>query len=298
MPITKERQKKISTLFSNEFSFNMENIKITLITVDSSELHTNITRRASLYNPSFMHTHSCYELFYCDCGKMNIVVDNVKVNIMPGQILCVPPKTYHAMKSSDEGTDGGTFMFQISNNGLVTDVDLFSMFKDVLSGKYVILDVTEKMFELVLGIIKAGETRDVFTLGPMFHEFVYLLIKCSGKTSGIYSDSGNDNMNLRLHKISTMLHVGSADITIEQVAEVVGLSTRQVSRIVKDNYNCTFKEIVTRTRMEKAGELLVHSRLSVAEVAGQVGYNSVRSFYTAFKNHYGCLPGDFRDESN
>ena len=47
-------------------------------------------------------------------------------------------------------------------------------------------------------------------------------------------------------------------------------------------------------RMEKAASLLRETELSVAEIAGQVGYESQSKFTAAFKEQFGQLPKEYR----
>jgi AraC-like DNA-binding protein len=51
---------------------------------------------------------------------------------------------------------------------------------------------------------------------------------------------------------------------------------------------------VTRRRMQKAKDLLRQGRLTIAEVAGAVGYDSEAAFSKAFKRAEGRAPGAFR----
>ena len=47
-------------------------------------------------------------------------------------------------------------------------------------------------------------------------------------------------------------------------------------------------------RMERAAALLRETDLSVAEIAGQVGYESQSKFTAAFKEQFGQLPKEYR----
>ena len=51
---------------------------------------------------------------------------------------------------------------------------------------------------------------------------------------------------------------------------------------------------VEKQRMEKAAALLRETDMSVAEIAGQVGYESQSKFTAAFKEQFGLLPTAYR----
>lgn len=82
--------------------------------------------------------------------------------------------------------------------------------------------------------------------------------------------------------------------SIEQMAEGLHLSPRQISRILKTSYGVNFREKLRRTRMDRAGWLLRTTDLSVSEISEQVGYNSETSFFKAFKTNYGIPPHAYR----
>ena len=125
------------------------------------------------------------------------------------------------------------------------------------------------------------------------------LVELTGSIPQSYEAVRSDNSNLRVHNIHIFIHnhLGGT-VSIEELASLLRLSTRQTSRVIKENFGCTFKELVTKLRMEKAGELMMATSHKVSEIAEMVGYSSERGFYTAFKNHFGCLPKDYRKKNN
>ena len=46
--------------------------------------------------------------------------------------------------------------------------------------------------------------------------------------------------------------------------------------------------------IDKAEELLCNTQLSSAEIAYECGFNTIRNFNIAFKNHYSITPKEFR----
>jgi AraC-like DNA-binding protein len=58
--------------------------------------------------------------------------------------------------------------------------------------------------------------------------------------------------------------------------------------------NTTFREHLTRVRMERAAGLLADRGLTVREVARRVGYRQPAQFAKAFRRHLGVAPSDYR----
>lgn len=81
--------------------------------------------------------------------------------------------------------------------------------------------------------------------------------------------------------------------TLEQMAELCGLSRSAFCKKVLETADTTPGHILLNLRMRLACELLQKNQ-SVAEVAEQVGYQSVAAFTRAFEKTTAHLPGAYR----
>ena len=87
------------------------------------------------------------------------------------------------------------------------------------------------------------------------------------------------------------------EIHLSDVAKQVYLCTKQITRIVRKEYGCSFSELVTRHRLAAACMLLKHTNLSVREIASNVGYHDRENyFFTLFKKKYGLTPMQYREQ--
>ncbi|MHA6483266.1 response regulator transcription factor [Paenibacillus sp. strain BS8-2] len=84
------------------------------------------------------------------------------------------------------------------------------------------------------------------------------------------------------------------DLSVEEAATYVGLSTSYFSLLFKQTFGETFIEYVTRERMERAKTMLAESQKSVAQIAKEVGYAERRYFTKVFMKYTGENPTDFR----
>ncbi|MFD0586425.1 response regulator [Paenibacillus sp. GCM10027627] len=86
------------------------------------------------------------------------------------------------------------------------------------------------------------------------------------------------------------------DLSVEEAATHVGLSTSYFSLLFKQTYGETFIEYVTRQRMERAKSMLAESQKSVAQIAKEVGYAERRYFTKVFMKYTGDNPTDYRSK--
>ena len=83
-------------------------------------------------------------------------------------------------------------------------------------------------------------------------------------------------------------------VTIEELAHQYLINPTTVKTVFKEVYGNSLAAHMKEHRMEKAASLLRETDLSVAEIAGQVGYESQSKFTAAFKEQFGKLPKEYR----
>lgn len=277
-------------IFTNEFVVNIENIKFTLITQQA-----NSSRETKTTGNIITHFHTCYEVFLCETGELLFYVDNRKITVKPGEMLIVSPEVYHASVGVLPGSEEKCFRFAFSSNGLKSNIDLYKTVAAILTDASVVVTVSDTLADSVSNMCQKSEENDFYSVFKHTCSFLTQLIEITGnipsRCEGVYAD----NTELRTHKIRVFINNNiNKPIAIKQIADYVGLSTRQTGRIIKYKFGCCFKEYITKLRMEKAGDLLLQQQCQVSEIAAKIGYSSQRGFYTAFKNFYGCLPKEFR----
>jgi two-component system response regulator YesN len=81
---------------------------------------------------------------------------------------------------------------------------------------------------------------------------------------------------------------------LSAIAEDVGISSRYLSRLFSEELGESFIDYVTRTRMEKAVELLKTTNMKVYEISEKIGIPSYRYFSALFKNWTGKTPKEFK----
>ena len=84
------------------------------------------------------------------------------------------------------------------------------------------------------------------------------------------------------------------DITLEQVAERVGLSPAYFSKVFKQETGQGFAEYLTQLRIAAAKKYLAETRESVKSIAALVGYQDEKYFSKVFKKAVGIKPTVYR----
>ena len=89
-------------------------------------------------------------------------------------------------------------------------------------------------------------------------------------------------------------HFSNPELLLEEVAASVNLSPSHFSMVFGRETGESFKNYLTRIRIERAKELLCTTNLKCSEIAYQSGYNDPHYFSYVFKKNVGTPPQEFR----
>lgn len=89
-------------------------------------------------------------------------------------------------------------------------------------------------------------------------------------------------------------HFSDDDMSLNVVADVVGLSPSHFSTVFRQEVGSTFVEYLTMVRMEEAKTLLKCTSLKSSEIGYRVGYKDPHYFSFLFKKTQKCTPKEYR----
>lgn len=81
---------------------------------------------------------------------------------------------------------------------------------------------------------------------------------------------------------------------VQEMAERLGIGARHLSRLFKQHLGASPLQVAKTRRIQRAKRLLDEPGLSMAEVAQQAGFTSLRRFNAAFQDLYKRPPSHFR----
>lgn len=82
--------------------------------------------------------------------------------------------------------------------------------------------------------------------------------------------------------------------TISEISALIGMNECDLKRCFKCVYGDGLASFSRNKRLAAARNLLVHSTLTVAEIALEVGYTNPSQFARAFRQHYDVNPSQYR----
>jgi AraC-like DNA-binding protein len=228
------------------------------------------------------HEHKEHEFFLPLQGEITIEHKGVVTKAGPGRMLYVPPNIDHSFSSAAQGSGerliwliddrlwkthspGKFAVTALASNSLVKELLFFLLIHQKIDGaKYFVSALVESLIESLTG-------AQIF----------------SAHIEGKVSDE-------RIKKVVASINEDLAEISLTTLAGDCGLSPRNFNRLFMQEVGLTPKDYLILRRIEKARRLLRESRMTVTDVALEVGYNSLSKFIAMFKKIEGVLPSDYR----
>lgn len=129
---------------------------------------------------------------------------------------------------------------------------------------------------------------------------LYLLSESSFERKGFKSiDTSKKSTRNELHRrllivISYLHDHYKEDVSLDVLSNVAMLSKFHLLRLFKACFGKSPHQYLLRIRLEKSRDLIRKTTLSNSEVAFQIGYEEVNSFYRFFKKEAGMTVSEFR----
>jgi two-component system response regulator YesN len=118
------------------------------------------------------------------------------------------------------------------------------------------------------------------------YDLIEKVEKCSNK--------GYDILNKVIEHICRNFN---KNITLESVADEIGLTPQYLSKIFKEKFGINFIDFITQKRMEYAEKLLRESGKNIKEIGKLAGYEDSNYFCKIFKKEMGTSPKQFRTKA-
>lgn len=87
------------------------------------------------------------------------------------------------------------------------------------------------------------------------------------------------------------------ELSMQMIADEFYVTKEHLMRTFKKETGSTVNELIKKSRLDEAEDLLCHSHLSVTDIAIMTGFNSVQYFSTVFREIYNMTPTDYQKQS-
>ena len=257
------------------------------------------------YSKIPMHSDEFISINYVYAGHLTVEFPSGETKVLEsGQFYLMNTHIVHAFEvKGEEDLIFGIqiqreflskeLLFGLSGNGAVVEFLLKTMLGQESEFSYLIADYRND-----------DRMKNLFE--DLFCEYLDLSV-CSDKLAEDYmkiffillmrSDTSQIKTNTKADVLRILEYINQnyTDCSLGILAEKFHFSEKYLSRLIREKTGMSFMEILTDARMNAASYCLLHTDLSVREIAVQCGYTNQSFFYKKFNEKFGMSPKEYRE---
>ena len=252
--------------------------------------------------PLLNHRHPFWELHCLFSGTLTLAAGPHTYRAKAGDLILIPPATYHYMASTSPDFDGMCLPFSLtrSKSTPLTAVDrqLLDTFQP--NAAILVFPAGTELAKALNQLRQAAfsdETHYLY-IERLRHLCPLVLLELLrqldlGQRPTLSSQSALP-YSVIIDEFFALYHKNG---TRSMLAEKLHISTRQLNRILQKNYGMTFHEKRQEIRLKNAVELLQATTTPIHSIAEQLGFSSPSSFSAFILSATGNTPSQIRNAS-
>lgn len=255
------------------------------------------------FKVSYPHRHDdFYEILYITHGTGHYTIDFVKHPIRPDTIFFLSPGQIHELEVSDD-IKGYIFLFTSAfyhfnktNPYKLFELPFFYSFADE-TAPLILNETPQKNY--VIELFKNAIAENEHTL-PDKDEAVralldLLLIQCKRWYPTQAIDEKTHKSKILVKRFKQLIEEKCQEnLSIKEYAQLLNLTPNHISETVKFVTGRTATDLINDRMIMEIKRMLLHTQLSVSEIAYALNFSDQSYFSKYFKKLTGMSPGQFK----
>lgn len=256
------------------------------------------------------HLHDWIEIAYMLCGSSRQALNHTPIELSQGQALLMDSDTIHKIYPLD--TDdlliniiinksyfNSTFFNRINIDSEITNFFFNSLLEGALHNNYILFHsensrrlpifMQEFLSEWISPSRHAAEI-----LNNLLALIVTELINIFEHE---YQHSQKHHDKPGIVHILKYIETNYKSCTLSDTANFFNMNANYLSMQLKKYTGFSFLTLLHQQKINAACTLLKNTDLPVSEIIHYIGYENMSFFYKKFKEHCGCLPGEYREQN-
>ncbi len=229
-----------------------------------------------------LHFHRDIELVYVEVGSIILTVEGKEYTVKCGQMAVVLSNLIHSYESLGQ-TRVIVHVFSQDN---------VPLFAKLISDKNVVCPVfycDETVRDFYVGYCIKKEKRSALAIKASLYAVCNDFYEKSEFVSS--KKEGSDLIHKMLGYISERYR---EEISLAKMAQELGYEAHYLSRVFSINVKTNIRKYINLYRIDNAKERLINTEDSIASIALESGFQSIRNFNRVFLSYTGMTPADYR----
>ena len=252
--------------------------------------------RSGVYNMPALHSHHSYEMYFLISGSRRYFIGDTIYDIEANNLVLIPKTVLHkTLAPSRGGYERYVVYFNDSSVAALIETIGKEAFDRLVQSHC--LSLTETAAQAILHALDTMYKEMIFPdrcsdlmLSELLNSILILALR-SGTPKAPVSEKNISKMQDIVHYINENL---SSPLSLRDVASIAHMESTYFSKCFKTATGEGFQEYLTKVRLQKAEQLLEHSRLSISSVAETCGFSTSNYFGDVFRQRHGCSPSQYR----
>ncbi|CAI6085887.1 AraC family transcriptional regulator [Cohnella sp. JJ-181] len=255
------------------------------------------------------HKHSEYEFHFIPKGKGTVIVEGTPYELREGLFYLTGPDVVHEQRAHPEESMHELCLHceivRLDEHGTAAEWgdplerreadDCLALLQTMPSAPA--LDRYHAM-NAFLDAYRAWEDRPVGFYTTLKQHIVQILLRAARAHAAPEAGRGIPSRDMKDHRFRLAVQYiednAARPISLEEVAERVQVSPRQLQRIFRSEGGTAFRDWVEHVRLQRIAEELLSSPRPVEAIAAGHGYGNPNYLYPVFKHKFGMTPSAYR----
>ena len=233
------------------------------------------------------HIHYSPEIIVVTDGELTVGCGDSNVTLSKGYAIYVMPFQFHSFHT-ESSSRASIFTFS---------AELVPEFAQFTGNK----KATAPIFEVsssILDLCNSFNYTEYHNNNKLSHKAILYPI-CDELIKKCRFSEGDNNNDPSFTKVLFFIHKHiSEDISLPEVAKALGYNYKYLSRMFKQTSGMCFSNFLAALRCANAASMLTdydNQHKSIAEIAFESGFTSIRNFNRTFKKFHGITPRELKN---
>ncbi len=226
--------------------------------------------------------HSQIELYFVDSGEMEVAVDDCHRLLKEGELSVALSYHAHAYKTPVESRSSVLIIPPHICPEFISATRHKTVSNPFITDKEVVTKIKKHYNEII-------NCENKITL--LGHIYVILGLVMDSISFEETDKTIEPELSSRI-----LFHINENfknDISLSSISQALGYSQSYISRYFKNCFNIGVNRYINIVRLKNAITLMHEHKHSITYCALESGFNSMRTFYRAFFDEFGCSPKDY-----
>ena len=233
------------------------------------------------------HLHEAIEIVYVTEGCIELGVGQELYHMEKGDFAIVFPNVIHHYQVFDQGKNRVIYLYLDPSivPSYYKEVQMYSPKYPVIQSQHVHPDVVNAIRFLMN---KNGQSP------LLMKAYVHMILAHVFTEMPMIDKNAIGSDDLIYSSVAYVAKNYGSQITLEKMANDLGVSKYVLSRMFAKTFHCNFSKYVNGVRLNNAVTELENSQDSITNICLNCGFESQRTFNRVFKDRYKLTPREYR----